>query len=835
MIRQAPSSSSSTSTSTSTLLRRQQQQQQQRPAATSAGGPPPGSSRGRGGVSGLGNAALLLSLAALALVLVPLGWWNHAWLPAPVLLDEAAAGARFSEAVALNHTRILAEEIGFRMTGTVGEILAEQYIIGKLNEYKAIAKTNPNTFPSKPPPARTRTFFVGENVDKIYTNVTNIVVRISCGPACNENALLVNSHYDSQIGTPGATDDALGVFIMNSPLFKNIRAFLNLEAMGNDGKGILFQANARGLVDAYRRVGWKHGSVLSNDVFKIGLINSDTDFRQFVDHGGLVGLDFALYQNSYVYHTIMDTYSAIRPGVCQYIGETVTGLALDLIISAPIETFKMSRDFIYFDLLGLFFFVYDWSTATLLHAALIAVGAYVALQYGFGFARSDRQSAAKRRGGRSAAAVLTTFAAVAMSFIATLLAPAVLGAVFHFVLKTPMTWFKAGWRAMLLYMPTSAFALVGTQILTRGLVPTDPTASVERRLWAGMILLESLLLVIGTGIRFGSSYAVFLHLLCTIAGLALDRLLSFKRNAPFNPLAPIRTESYIVACLPWALLSFFARMAVTLFVPLTGRLGIETPGDIVLGFLAGLIFSVGSLPMMALSGRFSSRGLRRLLTAVAAGALAVAVVMANTFPFDEAHPKRLVIQYTRDYRPSAPKSRALDIADADPACMPLALSHIADALGQPVPAPQPAAARDVTWSPLYPLTRFVGAYTFDISDVPVAAGELPPPRVEVLDSVMNDAKGERTVTLQVYHPHHHWTTLVFNATLTSCLTYPVTAEQPNLTVTLAAVEKDTYQMSQLWEGGGNGGDGRWRWPTAGSGFASGEDLYLAAAVVEVVV
>ena len=51
-------------------------------------------------------------------------------------------------------------------------------------------------------------------VMKMYTNMTNIIVRLSCGPECDENAILLNAHYDTTLGSPGAADDALGCGVM---------------------------------------------------------------------------------------------------------------------------------------------------------------------------------------------------------------------------------------------------------------------------------------------------------------------------------------------------------------------------------------------------------------------------------------------------------------------------------------------------------------------------------------------------------------------------------------------------------------------------------------------
>jgi hypothetical protein len=59
---------------------------------------------------------------------------------------------------------------------------------------------------------------------KAYTNITNIIVRLSCPEEpndmhgerrpCEDNAILVNSHFDTTLGSPGATDDGSGTAVM---------------------------------------------------------------------------------------------------------------------------------------------------------------------------------------------------------------------------------------------------------------------------------------------------------------------------------------------------------------------------------------------------------------------------------------------------------------------------------------------------------------------------------------------------------------------------------------------------------------------------------------------
>ena len=50
---------------------------------------------------------------------------------------------------------------------------------------------------------------------KTYVNLANTVIRISDGtPEGKEHAVLINSHLDSTLPSPGAADDALAVGTM---------------------------------------------------------------------------------------------------------------------------------------------------------------------------------------------------------------------------------------------------------------------------------------------------------------------------------------------------------------------------------------------------------------------------------------------------------------------------------------------------------------------------------------------------------------------------------------------------------------------------------------------
>lgn len=56
---------------------------------------------------------------------------------------------------------------------------------------------------------------MGKRLYKTYVNLTNIIVRVSDGTEQGkEHAVLVNSHVDSTLPSPGAADDAMPVGIM---------------------------------------------------------------------------------------------------------------------------------------------------------------------------------------------------------------------------------------------------------------------------------------------------------------------------------------------------------------------------------------------------------------------------------------------------------------------------------------------------------------------------------------------------------------------------------------------------------------------------------------------
>ncbi len=165
----------------------------------------------------------------------------------------------------------------------------------------------------------------------LYTDIQNFVVKFSPTSASSNHSLLVNTHFDSVPTSPGAGDDGIWVAVIleiirvlskqssslkNSIVFLfngaeevklfgshmfitqhryagDVKAFINLDSCGTGGKEVMFQSTLhnRWMMDYYKNVATHPtASVLGDELFKAGLIPSDTDFRNFRDFGNIPGI-----------------------------------------------------------------------------------------------------------------------------------------------------------------------------------------------------------------------------------------------------------------------------------------------------------------------------------------------------------------------------------------------------------------------------------------------------------------------------------------------------------------------------------------------------------------
>jgi len=100
------------------------------------------------------------------------------------------------------------------VTGTKANEQISTYIIEQLKNIQKESQDRSKTDPSTPQveiseqyPSGSLNFeFLSTVITNVYTNLTNIVARISFGEESKKSAILVNSHFDTPMDSPGAMD-----------------------------------------------------------------------------------------------------------------------------------------------------------------------------------------------------------------------------------------------------------------------------------------------------------------------------------------------------------------------------------------------------------------------------------------------------------------------------------------------------------------------------------------------------------------------------------------------------------------------------------------------------
>ncbi|KAF9369210.1 hypothetical protein CPB97_003777, partial [Podila verticillata] len=628
-------------------------------------------------------------------------------------------------------------------------------------------------------------------VMKMYTNMTNIIVRLSCGPECDKSSILLNSHYDTTLGSPGAADDALGVgvmmeiirvmslkaapkknsivflfnggeeslqdashsFITNHELKDNIKAVVNLEACGTTGPEILFQANSREMIDAYGTVPYPHGTVLANDLFATGLILSDTDFRQFVDHGNLTGLDMAVYKNSYLYHTHLDLDEYMEAGLPQHMGENTLALATYLSEKADLSGLESTSSVVFFDLFGKYFVAYSWSTAIRIHLVVIGVAILAVI------------TQASRPTVRATLSIL-------LSFIAALILPN-LSVILLQSLGKPMQWFAHEWLSCLLFGPVALAGMFLVQLIFHD--KKASTAANELNTLSAVQVFFTLCLAGASYTGFASSYVFALYTLSATIGLFYNQ----KRVA--DEVTRVDYTAYFVsAMMPTAYFSFVCYSLLDIFIPLTGRIGVDAPVDNIVAVLTGFIVFVYCPPVLAFAHRFGRVMLKKLVVFLLVAHLLILLVTSIFVqPYDELHPKRVFAQHLRNLTSG---ESMMYIAHADPGPFYDAYVASVEDLFDTKSVFRSPGNNPGDWNAIYPFNQFLESYVIDTTPYiksqtsnktisehsgPLTSFVHQAPRL-LAESVSYDVKtGIRKLTILCTHPDYIWTVASFDTHLVS--------------------------------------------------------------------
>lgn len=339
-------------------------------------------------------------------------WWAAATLGACVLASAACSkpASRFSETAARAHVEMLAGVIGSRAAGTDANRRAREYVVSELQRSGFDVRVQ-QADAVRPEIGRT-------------ARVSNI---IAVKPGTRPDAIALVSHYDSPPESPGAADDGLGVAVcleagrvlaarshpvhtlvvavtdaeelgmmgaaalVRDPVIRQVRAYLNFEAVGSGGPSLLFETGPGNvwLVNAWARFApLPAGASYATEIYK--RLPNDTDFT-ILKRAGIPGLNFAPIGNSYVYHTSRDTPGNLQADTLRQTAENAIAIveALD-----RIDITKRSSDagsFVYVRGVGALTFGAHEGAALAILALVAGVVAWVRLMVAvrrrFGLAR----------------------------------------------------------------------------------------------------------------------------------------------------------------------------------------------------------------------------------------------------------------------------------------------------------------------------------------------------------------------------------------------------------------------------------------------------------------
>ncbi|GAA5858742.1 hypothetical protein JCM8547_004967 [Rhodosporidiobolus lusitaniae] len=770
--------------------------------------------------------SLLPSLAVLLPILALFTYasvHSHYTLPDPVLdLFDTNGTAQFCEANALTVINDLAAYSDgtprYRIVGTKEMVQTDEYLLDRISDIRdQMVQEHPEGGMQievwHQVGAGSHLFdFMDKMVWKKYFGISNVIVRLSDGtPASKANAILVNAHSDSTLPSPGAADDLVGVavmleslrvmalgsrrltnsiiflfngaeeslqdashlFITQHPLKDTVRAVINLEAAGTDGKEIVFQATSEEMIRALKHAPTPYATVIASEIFQTGLILSDTDFRQFAQYGNLTGIDAALVQNSYRYHTMLDTADSIEPGAVQHMGRNALALfeyftsPLTSMGNSPSPTPKLPHsapgETIFFSVLGgRGFVVYSRQTATVLYGVLAALVAVVVTD------RVDLQREKKAYILGAVGAFVSLLSGVISANSAAFLLTSI---------GRGMSWFRNESFPLVVFGPPallgvvlSQYFLLSNRIRSRlATLRQDAAESslLEHATLVGLVVYYTLALLAGHAAGIGSSYLFAIGAVSALAALVVNDYVIYPGEKTGRK--KVHLVSYVIGQALPLLLGIEGIIGfLDLFVPLTGRMGADAPVEYI---IASLTSAVGYLcvpmllPFVHRYGASFTARLALLLTFVTAGTLGWFSRPSHS-PYDAAHPKRLLIFHTENTAVSPPDFH-LHVAALDG--MPFEDLVVKATEGMIAPGSKPvlSSADDLStdWDILYPVSQFLTTYKVPLppADLFYTSPWSETFKIVVEQSRLNAVKQTRTLDLVLEHSGIIWPVVAFNA------------------------------------------------------------------------
>ncbi|KAF2903090.1 hypothetical protein ILUMI_03106 [Ignelater luminosus] len=240
-----------------------------------------------------------------------------------------------------------------------------------------------------------------------YGKIQNVLVKLH-SKKNSKHSLLVNTHFDTVIGSPGGSGAGIMctialeilrklsrlpeppehniIFLFNgaeeTPLqgshafvqdhiwAKEVEVLVNLDAGGAGGKEFpnLIGPKQPWMLKYCRKMPHPYAQVFGEELFESGVMPSDTDFTVFKGIGGMIGLEYLFYKDAFRYHTPYDGFSNIQLGTYQHAGDNMLFLIRNL-ANAPELSHVQDQpkdDLIFYDFLEFILVSYTKTTAVAL-------------------------------------------------------------------------------------------------------------------------------------------------------------------------------------------------------------------------------------------------------------------------------------------------------------------------------------------------------------------------------------------------------------------------------------------------------------------------------------
>ena len=317
-----------------------------------------------------------------------------------------ASPEQFSAGRAMEDIRIIAAKP--HPTGSEENAKVRAYLMIRLQELGLEARETQALLPERPL-ARLNRWSGEDATEQSFTNV----IGIRRGTDSSKPALLLMAHHDTVWGSPGASDDTIGIasifeiiravntgppierdlvvlftdaeeiglvgarhFFENNPLRDDIGAIINFEARGGGGTANMFQTSAMNgnAARLYARV-VREPSASSLSIFVYNILPNDTDLTTALGRG-YVAYNIANLGRAEYYHSPKITADALEVETLQHMGSQGLDLTRALLTAEALPTPRADATF--FDLFGLFTIVYApaWGWLFIGIAGICLAGAY---------------------------------------------------------------------------------------------------------------------------------------------------------------------------------------------------------------------------------------------------------------------------------------------------------------------------------------------------------------------------------------------------------------------------------------------------------------------------